>query len=142
MKIDTSDTPVRACLRFGWTALVMFLLLGLTLEFLHLVKAPWYLDLRIRRELWVLAHAHGALLALLNLAFAATAGACITDARSRALASVMLRWGSGLVPAGFLLGGVGNTESDPSLAIVLTPIGALMVLYAFTVMSTAAWRLR
>lgn len=142
MSIDPGDAPVRACLRFGWTALAVFLLLGLTLEFLHLIKAPWYLDLRIRRELWVLAHAHGALMGLLNLAFAATAGVCIAETRKRALASTMLRWGSVLVPAGFFLGGIGNTETDPSLAIMLTPIGALMVLHAFAVTAVGAWRLR
>ena len=137
-----NDPPIRSALRFGWTALAVFLLLGLSLEFLHLIKAPWYLDLRIRRELWVLAHAHGALMGVMNLLFAATASACLPEARKRALASAMLRWGGALVPAGFFFGGIGNTESDPSLAIALTPIGALMVLHAFAVTAVGAWRLR
>lgn len=139
--LNFDDPHARACLRFGWTALAAFLLLGLCLEFLHLVKAPWYLDVRIRRELWVLAHAHGTLLGALNLLFAVTATACLPLERKRKLASLMLRIGSLLVPFGFLLGGIGNTESDPSLAIALTPIGALMVLHAFSVTAVGAWRI-
>lgn len=129
-------------LRYGWTALALFLLLGLGLEFLHLVKAPWYLDVRIRRELWVLAHAHGTLLAAINLLFALTAERCLPDARKRRLAGRMLAWGAALVPAGFFFGGIGNSESDPSLFIIATPIGALMVLHAFAVTAVGAWRMR
>ncbi len=137
-----SDPTCRLSLRYGWTALALFLLLGLGLEFLHLIKAPWYLDVRIRRELWVLAHAHGALLAALNLLFAASAAHCLPDAGRRHRAARLLAWGSALVPAGFLLGGIGNSESDPSLLIVATPVGALLVLHAFTVTALGAWRMR
>ena len=130
----------RACLKFGWSALAIFLVGGLTLEFLHLIKAEFYFDVRIRRELWVLAHAHGGLLALVNLAFSATAESCFTQERKAKLASTTLRWGSALVPAGFFFGGIGNSESDPSFAIILTPIGGLLVLHAFTATALAAWR--
>lgn len=137
----TLDDPhSRAALRWGWTLLAIFLLGGLTLEFLHLVKAPWYLEVRIRRELWVLAHAHGALMALLCLLFAHSAQACLQQERKRALAGRLLRWGAVLVPAGFLLGGIGNSESDPSLFIIATPIGALMVLHAVASMALGALR--
>lgn len=135
-----NDTATRTALRYGWTALALFLAFGLFLEFLHLIKAPWYLDVRIRRELWVLAHAHGALLAAICLLFAATAGHCIADAVRRQRAARLLCAGAALVPAGFFLGGIGNSESDPSLLIVLTPIGALLVLHAFASCALGAWR--
>lgn len=35
-----------------------------------------------------------------------------------------------LMPAGCLLGGFGNSETDPSLAIVATPIGAACAIVA------------
>jgi hypothetical protein len=135
-----TDPHRRAALRWGWTLLALFLLGGLTLEFLHLIKAPWYFDVRIRRELWVLAHAHGALLAVLCILFALCAGHCLPEERKRALASRLLRWGAALVPAGFFLGGIGNSESDPSPAIVLTPAGALMALHAVAVTALGALR--
>lgn len=138
--MDLNDPPSRAALRLGWTLLAIFLLGGLTLEFLHLIKAPWYLEVRIRRELWVLAHAHGALLAVLNLLFAYSAAHCLPEERKRALASRMIRWGAVLVPAGFFLGGLGNSESDPSLFIIATPVGALMVLHAVASMAMGAAR--
>ena len=136
--MNFEDPHSRAALRWGWTLLAIFLLGGLTLEFLHLIKAPWYLEVRIRRELWVLAHAHGALMALLCIAFAHSAAACLPDERKRALASRTLRVGAVLVPAGFFFGGIGNSESDPSLFIAATPLGALMVLHAVAAMALGA----
>ncbi|NNF15620.1 MAG: hypothetical protein HKN70_02680, partial [Gammaproteobacteria bacterium] len=127
-------------LRYGWTAIAVFLLLGLFLESLHLIKAPFYMEINIRRELWTLAHAHGTLLGIINIVFALCALACLPDETKRARASVTLRAGALLMPVGFLLGGVGNSEVDPSLAIVFVPIGALLVLHAVSVTAVGAWR--
>jgi hypothetical protein len=138
--MDLNDPHARASARYGWTFLAVFMLGGLMLESLHGIKAPWYLDNHLRRELWVLGHAHGALLAVVNLVFAAYAVALLPDARKRRLASLTLRSGALLVPAGFFLGGVGNSESDPSLFILTTPVGALLVLHAVATMALAAWR--
>lgn len=132
---NASETSARKSLRYGFTALLLFVVGGLTLEFLHLIKAPWYLENHLRRELWVLAHAHGALLALLNLIYSALLPRMAAAAR----AGLWLRSGAALVPAGFFLGGIGNSEGDPSLAIALTPIGALAVLIALGLCVKAAW---
>ncbi len=134
------DPASRVALRYGWTAIAGFLLLGLFLESLHLVKAPFYMEIHIRRELWTLAHAHGTLLGLLNVVFALSAARLITDDRQRGRAATMLWVGALLVPLGFFLGGVGNSEVDPSLAIVLVPAGALMILYAVGLTAVGAWR--
>lgn len=138
MQLD--DAATRASARLGWTLLGLFMAGGLALEALHGIKAPWYLEHALRRELLVLAHAHGALLALVNLAFAAHAGALLVDARRRRLAGATLRWGAILVPAGFLLGAIGAGETDPSLGILLTPIGALLLLHGVTACALGAWR--
>ncbi|ROH92142.1 hypothetical protein ED208_07185 [Stagnimonas aquatica] len=130
------ETAIRAQLRYGTSALLLFLLGGLSLEFLHLIKAPWYLDHHLRRELWVLGHAHGALLALLNLVWVVVLPRLPAAARG----AWALRWGAALVPAGFLLGGIGNGESDPSLAIIATPIGAALLVFALFDTARAAWR--
>jgi hypothetical protein len=124
------DPACRAAMAYGWAAVGFFLLLGLGLESLHLLKAPFYVDARLRRELWTLAHAHGTLLGLVCVAFALTAGRAVADGRVRLRASRLVRAGAVLVPAGFLLGGVGNAEGDPSLAIVLVPVGAVLALLA------------
>lgn len=129
------DAAARSSLRYGFTALLLFLAGGLSLEFLHLIKAPWYLESHLRRELWALAHAHGALLALFNLAYSAL----LPRIAGAVKAGVWLRWGAALVPAGFFLGGIANSEGDPSLLIVLTPLGALAVLLALAVCVRAAW---
>ena len=133
---SAAEASARKSLRYGFTALLLFVAGGLTLEFLHLIKAPWYLEVHLRRELWVLAHAHGALLALFNLAYAAT----VARIPSAARAGAWLRWGAALVPAGFFLGGIGNSEGDPSLASVLTPLGAAAVLVALALCVKAVWQ--
>ena len=133
---DVAMHSARQSLRYGYSALLLFVMGGLSLEFLHLIKAPWYLENHLRRELWVLAHAHGALLALFNLIYAALLPRMV----SAASAGRWLRWGAALVPAGFFLGGIGNSEGDPSLAIVLTPLGALAVLAALVLCVRAVWR--
>ena len=115
-------------LKFGWIALAFFISVGLFLESLHLFKAPFYFEHDLRRELWVLGHAHGALIAILNVVFALTALRYEAvwsrlDSRLWVLAGV-------LTPAGFLLGGMTASEVDPSLWIVLTPVGAACALVA------------
>lgn len=117
-------------LRFGWWALFSFLALGVALETLHGFKLGWYLDVsnEMRRLMFTLAHAHGTLLALVNLAVALTLRAVAGVNFTRA-ASLSLLWGSVVLPLGFLLGGVTVHEGDPGLGVVLVPIGALLLLF-------------
>lgn len=124
------DDATRKAMTCGWFLLAVFLPLGLTLEALHGLKLPAYLTSALRRELWTLAHAHGNLLGLLCLAFAALGERAVRDPRTRQSISVWLRAGALLMPAGFFLGGVLNHEGDPSWGIALVPIGGLCLLYA------------
>jgi hypothetical protein len=135
-----APVPERACLAFGWTLTAVFLALGLLLESFHLIKLPFYLDTALRRELYTLAHAHGTLLGLANVLYALTAARCIPRPGRRAVASRLLRLGSLAVPLGFLLGGIGNAEGDPSPAILLVPAGAVLVLAVVVQMAWGARR--
>lgn len=134
-----ADRHSRAALRYGWTAVAVFMLIGLFLESLHLVKAPFYMEINIRRELWTLAHAHGTLLGVLNIVFGLCAQSCIVSETKRATASVTLRTGALLMPVGFFAGGFYNSEVDPSPGILLVPIGALLVLHAVTITAIGTW---
>lgn len=120
------ETLVRRHQLAGWFGLLFFLCLGLLLETLHGFKVSWYLavDNETRRFLWVLAHAHGALLSLLNILFALTLA-------GQARAHPWLGWISGcllaalvLMPAGFLTGGLVVYGGDPGPGIVLALLGA------------------
>jgi hypothetical protein len=120
-------------LKLGWWALLIFISLGMVLEALHGFKAGLYLDVSnsTRRLMWSLAHAHGTLLGLVNIAFAVT----IRDrsegtASKMGLASGCLRGATVLMPSGFFLGGVWIYGGDPGLGIILLPVGALMLLIA------------
>ena len=57
----------------GWWGLLVFLGLGIALETLHGFKIGFYLDPahQLRRLLWTLAHAHGTLVSVVHIAFAA-----------------------------------------------------------------------
>jgi len=114
----------------GWCGLLIFLSVGGFLETLHGFKIGFYLDPghRLRRELWTLAHAHGTLLGLVNVAFAVSLVhfGQWTPARLK-LASFFLVDALVLIPAGFFLGGLSHSESDPYLGVLLVPIGALLL---------------
>ena len=125
-----SGDPVKATLRTGWILLAVSLPLGVTLEALHGFKVGGYLASATRRELWRLAHAHGTLLGILCLVFAALAEKHLADADARRKVARDLRIGSMLLPLGFFLGGILNSEGDPSLGIVLVPAGAAFLLVA------------
>jgi hypothetical protein len=88
----------------GWSALLVFLGLGAILETLHGFKVDLYVDRdnHLRREMWTLAHAHGTLLGLIQIAFAAglTQFGVWTPGRLK-LASFFLFDSAALIPLGF-----------------------------------------
>jgi len=132
---EATERCARHHLRLGWWLLLVFLTLGLVLEFMHGFKIRWYLDVsnETRRLMWRLAHAHGNLLALVHLAFSAgvrlSAGG---DPSWRRWASRLLTSGSILLPGGFFLGGLVVHGSDPWIGILLVPVGAFLLLAGVT----------
>jgi hypothetical protein len=123
------DPAIRKTLRTGWLLLAIALPFGVTLEALHGFKVQTYLASETRREMWRLAHAHGTLLGILCLVFAAVAEAHVA-APIRGRVAALIRWGAVLMPLGFFLGGILNSEGDPSLGIALVPVGALLLVVA------------
>ena len=124
-----TDPAIQKTLRTGWLLLAIALPLGVTLEALHAFKVQSYLASEMRREMWRLAHAHGTLLGILCLVFAAVADAHVPQV-IRGRVAAFIRWGAVLMPLGFFLGGVLNSEGDPSLGILLVPVGALLLVVA------------
>jgi hypothetical protein len=117
----------------GWWLVLAFLSLGLLLEVLHAFKLPFYLDVsnHTRRLMWTLAHAHGTLLGLVQIAFAATLPHLSQwRPRHRSFASAGLLGSALLIPTGFFLGGTVVHAGDPGLGILLVPLGALLLLLA------------
>src|SRR5687768_1008856 len=117
----------------GWWGLFVFVGLGLRLEALHGFKVGFYLDPphRLRRLLRTLAHAHGTLVSVVNIAFAAGLPVLGRWSAGRLrLASFFLIGALVLLPAGFFLGGIGHTEVDPSPGVLLVPVGGLLLLAA------------
>lgn len=126
-----SDRLTQRHLRFGWTAVLVFAVFGLTLETLHGFKVGAYVDVsnETRRLLWTLAHAHGTLLGIVNVLYAVTVasfpewGHGTWPSRGLAAAAVLL-------PAGFFLGGLLPYGGDPGLGILLVPAGAIALVVA------------
>jgi hypothetical protein len=126
----------------GWSLLLVFLSLGAFLEYLNGFKVGFYLDPehRVRRLMWTLAHAHGTLLGLIQIGFAAgvTQFGRWTAERIK-LASFFLLDAAVLIPLGFFLGGLFPGESDPWLGILLVPPGALLLFIAVVLIIVSAW---
>jgi hypothetical protein len=130
----------RAHARFGWSARLVFLLFGYSLEALEGFKVGGFLREPMRHEMWALSHFHGAFLAMLNLVYVAFAESERLDDPRRLAASRALRIGALLLPLGFFLGGLVHYEGDPGPGIFLVPIGALFLLYAVGLHAAAAWK--
>jgi membrane protein DedA with SNARE-associated domain len=118
-------------LRFGWWSLLVFLSLGAVLETLQGFKIGWYLDVGndTRRLMFTLAHAHGTLLAVVNIAAGLTAR-IVERFTLRSSVSFALIWAAILLPAGFFLGGIVIYDGDPGLGVWLVPIGAALLFYS------------
>lgn len=134
---DSERPPLN--LRAGFWALCGFSALGLALEALHGFKLGLYLDVdnETRRLLWRLAHAHGALLGLLNVCYALAARAWprLEDAlAARALLAALV-----LMPSGFLLGGAFARGGDPGASVGLAAAGGVALLGG---LAKIAWRAR
>lgn len=138
-------TYLRRHLRFGWWSLLCFLTLGIVLESLHGFKVGWYLDVanETRRFMWTLAHAHGVLLSLVNLAFAVSLPHLAADTvRLARPASPCLMGATFFLPGGFFLGGVVIHGGDPGLGILLVPVGALFLFIAVLLTARRATALK
>jgi hypothetical protein len=138
--VQDPDRIARRHLFFGWTALLVYLTFGLFLEMLHGFKAGFYLDVgnETRRLIWRLAHAHGTLLALVNVAYGLTVKA-VPETSDR-LASVCLSVALVLVPLGFFMGGITTIGGDPGAMVFLVPPGAVALAIGTGVVARALAR--
>jgi hypothetical protein len=119
-------------LRFGWWSLFLFATAGLVLEGLHGFKVRAYLDAsnETRRLMWTLAHAHGTLLAIVNIITGLMWRSAPKLAAHGRLTSSSLVAASVLLPGGFFLGGISFYGGDPGVGTALVPIGAVLFLFA------------
>jgi hypothetical protein len=139
-KPGSATALIQRHLRAGWWALLIYLTLGIVLEMLHGFKIGFYLDVsnHTRRLMWTLAHAHGTLLALVNIAFGVTLPHLNGFLeKQRNFCSGLLLSALILLPGGFFLGGLVIYSGDPGLGIVLVPLGALFLLSAVFVIARA-----
>lgn len=140
-RADRADSDCsRLHLRFGWWSLLAFLTLGFVLESLHALKIGWYLSVanETRRLMWTLAHAHGTLLALVNVAFGLTIQLRPTGGRRYDWASRFLLAASLLLPMGFFLGGIFVYGGDPGLGALLVPVGSISLFIAVYLIARSA----
>ena len=118
----------------------MFAAIGLFLESLQGFKVAAYLDVsnETRRLMWRLAHAHGGLLAVVNILFALSLKnqppAAIPGVQR---ISVSLIAATILLPLGFFLGGVIVYGGDPGIGVLLVPVGAALLLLALFLIARA-----
>ncbi|HEY7171165.1 MAG TPA: hypothetical protein VH417_09990 [Vicinamibacterales bacterium] len=131
-----SSTPgslIRRHLAIGWWSILLFSALGLLLELLHGFKIAAYLDVgnETRRLMWTLAHAHGTLLGLIHIAFAATLGAVTTFSpeQQRTISKTLVA-ATIVLPGGFFAAGIRFYSGDPGIAAAVVPVGAALLLLA------------
>ncbi len=114
-------------LQQAFITLAVWMTFGLLLEGLLGYKIPAYLNDNLRRELFRLAHTHGALLSIVLIVITVCANAGFI--RPNTYAENALRIGSVMMPLGFLLGGIWHFESDPGYLILLAPLGGVIMIF-------------
>ena len=115
-------------LRLSLALAALFLATGLWLEAMIGLRLAGWVDDPLRREFLRLGHAHGGLLALLNLGLALERLGT-PDPWARAIRPAALL-GALLVGLGFIVGGLWHGPTDPGLPVLVVPAGALMLLGA------------
>jgi len=130
---NSQTTPgERRHFKIGWWSLFVFVCLGIVLEGMLAFRVGWYLDVgdnETHRLMLRLGHAHGTLLSVLNIVFAASLTRLSLPVGARVLASRCLAAATLLVPGGFILGGLVTHGADPGLGIILLPVGAILLLF-------------
>ncbi|MDC0671839.1 hypothetical protein [Nannocystis radixulma] len=124
--------------RLSLALLAIFLASGLWLEAMIGLRAGGWVDDPLRREFLRLGHAHGGVLALVNLAVAWSIGQLATPEPWAGKIRVAALLGALLVGAGFMAGGLTHGPTDPGPPILVVPAGALLMLAA--VVATALVR--
>lgn len=122
----------------GWWCLAVFMSLGIVLECLHALEVMQYLTNETRQMMWRLAHAHGTLLGLLNIAFAVSVDRF--ELQAQKIESRLLIVGTVLLPGGFFAGGVTTYASDPGPGVWIVPLGAFAALAAVVITAIRASR--
>jgi hypothetical protein len=115
-------------LRFSLVLVALVLASGLVLESLYGMRTRGWMHDDMRREFVRLAHAHGGLLGLVNVALAFAMGWLHTPELWARRVRVAALLGAALVGAGFFGGGVWHGATDPGPLVLLVPAGALLVL--------------
>jgi hypothetical protein len=117
-------------LRLSLVGLASFAALGLVLEGIYGLRLADFIDDPIRREFLRLGHAHGAVLALLNVGLAWAIERRGTPAPWARAIRVAALVGAVVVAGGFLGGGAWHGPTDPGPMVLLVPAGALLVIGA------------
>jgi hypothetical protein len=127
--------------RLGWWTLFVFTGFGLALEYLHAFKSLSYVSSgsETRRLLWTLSHAHGTLMAVINivLGLQLRVQPAALGARVRIVSSCLIA-ATILLPGGFFLGGVSFYAGDQGLGSLAIPAGAILLLVALLFIARSA----
>lgn len=121
----------------AWLGVAIWMSFGLLMEGFIGYRIPSYFADATRRELFRLAHAHGALLSVLLFAAAFCADKSPNPPN---FAIWSLRAGVVLMPLGFLLAGVWHFPDEPGIAIWLVPIAALLIVFAAITLALASYK--
>jgi hypothetical protein len=124
--MSSPSHPGAGLVRQGWISLALWIAFGILIEGFSAFRSPAYLDDGVRREMFRLAHAHGTLLNLVLLGAAICARLDLI--RLGRMTSLGLCAAVVLLPAGFLFSGLWHYKDEPGLAILLVPVGAVLLL--------------
>lgn len=140
LRSEPSVAPIASLrhLKIGWWMLVTFVSLGMLLEVMHGFKVDLYLSVERSgtRTVWTLAHAVGAILGLVHIAYAASLF-MLPDGKASGvpLTSGCLNCASILLPAALITAGLVPSENTVPLGYLLAVPGLFFLLLSLLMMA-------
>lgn len=113
--------------KLGLAGLFVCSSFGMVLELLLFLGVPFYAGDPFLRRLWSLAHAHGTLCWLVYLVYCHSTGELEMNESLRRVGRNCSALAATTLPLGFLLGGLGHANEQPSWPIVLVPVGGTLL---------------
>ncbi len=128
LRLQGTAVSAERHLRATIALLALFLASGLWLEAMLGLRIQGWVDDPLRREFLRLGHAHGGLLALVNVGLAWALERLQTPSAWAEKIRVAALSGAALVGVGFMVGGLTHGPTDPGWPVLIVPAGAMAML--------------
>ena len=130
----------RICQVLGWLLLSVLLVTGGVMTFFILTENPFWTENPLRQRYIPIGHAHAGLLAMALLHMGLYLDRTAFRIKTRNLIAVLAILGTLTLPGGFLFSALPEGATKPTTALVMVPIGGLLVAASWMMVGIGIWK--